>query len=242
MPRARMDRPVTFRPFSLTHLAVVVVFVGLCVMLVTLGRRWGGSKAGTRLDQALAAIGLVVWVIINGWWLLPRNFGWAWSLPLHVCDITCLIAPLVLLWPARWMRAILYFWGIGLSVQGFIQPDLRDGPARMGFWLFWANHYVVVGYAIYDLARGYRPGWRDFSIAVAATVVYLGVVLPIDIVWGVNYGYVGPVKPLQPTLIDRLGPWPRRVFALVGLGWAVMALMVLPWTSTHRKVASVSPR
>jgi hypothetical integral membrane protein (TIGR02206 family) len=229
-----MDGADTFRPFSPAHVAVVALFVMCATILVPLGRRWRGTARGMVLDHALATGCLSTWIIINGWWLLPWNFNLGYSLPLHVCDITCLLAPLVLLWPARWMRAILYFWGIGLSLQGFIQPDLRDGPARLGFWFFWANHFVVVGIAIYDLARGYRPAWRDFAFAVAATVVYLGVVLPIDIIWEVNYGYVGPVKPLQPTLIDQLGPWPWRVFVLIGLAWTVMALMVLPWVFIPR--------
>src|SRR5688572_6221087 len=184
--------PAKFRPFSLTHGVVVGVFLAFTVVLIVLGRRWRGTARGRRLDIVLAVICSIIWAIINGWWLLPRNFDPSYSLPLHVCDITSLLAPIVLVRPVRWMRAILYFWGLGLSLQGFIQPDLRDGPARIGFWLFWANHYVVVGIAIYDLARGYRPGWRDFGVAVVATFLYLAVVLPIDIAWGFNYGYVGP--------------------------------------------------
>jgi hypothetical integral membrane protein (TIGR02206 family) len=237
-----MDGHATFRPFSHTHVVVVLVFAALAVILITLGRRWRDTSRGAQLAGGLAIAGFVVWITINGWWLLPRNFSVAHSLPLHVCDLTCLLAPLVLLWPARWMRAILYFWGLGLSMQGFIQPDLRDGPGRPGFWFFWANHYVVVGFAIYDLARGYRPGWRDYAIAVAAAVVYVGIVLPIDVIWGLNYGYLGPTKPGQPTLIDHLGPWPWRVPVMVGMGFTVFALMVLPWEWTRRKTASISPR
>jgi hypothetical integral membrane protein (TIGR02206 family) len=210
---------------------VVVAFLLVAIALVILGRSSRDARSDRALDRGLAITCFVVWIIINGWWLVPRNFDLSYSLPLHVCDITCLVAPLVLIWPARWLRAILYFWGIGLSLQGFIQPDLRDGPARLGFWFFWANHFVVVGIAVYDLARGYRPGWRDLGIAVGATLVYLAIILPIDILWSLNYGYVGPAKPSQPTLIDHLGPWPWRVFALVGLAWAVMAVMVLPWVA-----------
>ena len=236
-----MDRPVTFHPYSPAHAAVVGAFIVLTILLAALGRHWRGTRRGLMLDRALATLCLITWILINGWWLWPRNFSLMQSLPLHVCDITALIAPVVLIRPARWMRAILYFFGLGLSLQGFIQPDLRDGPARIGFWLFWATHYVVVGVAIYDLARGYRPGWRDFAVSVAATVVYLAVVLPIDVAWGLNYGYVGPTKPSQPTLIDYLGPWPWRVFALVVLGWTLMAIMTVPWELGRRR-RPVSPR
>ncbi len=231
-----MDRLVTFHPYSPTHAMVVGCFIAFTILLCALGRRWHANERGRAHDRTLAIASVIVWVIINGWWLLPRNFSLMYSLPLHVCDITALLAPIVLLWPVRWMRAILYFFGLGLSIQGFIQPDLRDGPERVGFWLFWANHYVVVGVAIYDLARGFRPGWRDFAIAIVATFVYLAVVLPIDIVWSLNYGYVGPAKPSQPTLIDHLGPWPWRALALVGLGWTIMAIMVVPWELARRKV------
>jgi hypothetical integral membrane protein (TIGR02206 family) len=223
------SEPVTFHPFTLTHGVVVTVFIGLVCALGWLGRRWRGRSRGRRLDVALALVGFAMWIIINGWWLVPGNFGIGVSLPLHICDFASLAAPAAMLWPRRWLRAIVYFWGLGLSLQGFITPDLRDGPARLGFWMFWANHYLVVGLAIYDLFRGYRPRWRDYWIATLLGLVYVAIILPLDIALNLNYGYLGPSKPRHPSLIDHLGPWPWRVGVILALGYAVMAMMVLPW-------------
>jgi hypothetical integral membrane protein (TIGR02206 family) len=109
-------------------------------------------------------------------------------------------------------------------------PDLLDGPARIGFWLFWANHFAVVGAALYDvIARGYRPTWRDFAIAVRLGLAYVAIVLPLDVALGLNYGYLGRSRAGQPTLVDVLGPWPWRVPVMIGLAAGVMVLLMLPW-------------
>ncbi len=96
------------------------------------------------------------------------QYTFAQSLPLQVCDLAGLVGPMALLTRKQWLRAILYFWGLGLSIQGFIQPVLKDkGLGDVEFWLFWANHTMIVGTAVYDLvALGFRPKTRDFLIAV----------------------------------------------------------------------------
>ena len=66
-------------------------------------------------------------------------------------------------------------------------------------------------------------------------LAYGGLVLPLDVMFGVNYGYVGPTKPQKPTLIDALGPWPARVFVIVGLTMVVFAMMTLPWQFSRRR-------
>jgi hypothetical integral membrane protein (TIGR02206 family) len=238
-------QPITFRPFGATHAVVLVVFVVFTCAIVALRRRARGERGRRRVDGALAVLTGLTWLVVNGWWFLPGHFDPAFSLPLHVCDVTGLVVPVVLVWPRRWLRAILYFWGLGLSLQGFIQPDLRDGPHLPGFWLFWANHYVVVGLSIYDLAaRAYRPRWRDFAVSVVAGLGYVAVVLPIDVIFGLNYGYLGPGRPHQPTLIDHLGPWPWRLGVIFGLVALVWVVMVLPWELSRRRAntPAVSPR
>lgn len=230
----------TFKPFSLTHAAVLVGFVTLTTFTVMLRRRWRDTPRAGLLDRSLAALAFVAYLVVNTWPLLPRHFDWSWSLPLHMCDLVTLCVPFALATRYPPARALLYFWGLGLSTQGLITPDLQDGPARVGFWMFWLAHYSVIGGAVYDVAaRGYRPTWKDYRTSLLAGLAYIAVVLPLDVHLGVNYGYVGPAKPGQPTIVDALGPWPWRVGVMIVLGAAATALLMLPWEIARRRNAGM---
>src|SRR5262245_4400453 len=211
------------------HAVVVTVCAAAtCALILVRGRLT--APGGAKLDRTLGWVFLLAWIAMNVWWLLPAQFNPRESWPLHLCDVSALIAPLVLLSNLRWPRALLYFWGIGLNTQGFITPLLKDGPAHVEFWLFWLNHWIVVGTAVYDLAaRAFRPTWRDYFVAVAGSAVYLAAVLPIDIIFGWNYGYLGNSRPDRSTIIDVLGPWPWRVGVISIMACAVMALLMIPW-------------
>jgi len=154
-----------------------------------------------------------------------------------VCDVTTLCVPLALLGGRRMPRALLYFWGLGLSTQGVLTPDLQDGPGQVGFWMFWLAHFSVVGGALYDvIARGYRPTWHDYRRAVGIGLVYIALLFGLNMCLGVNYGYVGQAEPGQPTIVDVLGPWPWRVPVIVALAVAAMTLLMLPWeVARHRR-------
>jgi len=225
-----------FRPFSVTHAAVLLLFAAATALLIRYARRHRGTRALRRVERRLGWVLLLLWVVGNGWWLLPPRFDPARSLPLQVCDVTSLAAAVVLLAPRRFARAILYFWGIGLSVQALITPDLGGGVATVAFWLFWVAHASAVAIAVYDVAaRDFRPAWRDYWVAVAAAAAYLAVVLAIDLAFGFNYGYVGRARPGQPSLIDVLGTWPERVVVIAVLVAVVMALLALPWELARRE-------
>lgn len=112
----------------------------------------------------------------------------------------------------------------------FITPDLSTGPAGLGFWLFFGGHLVIVGFAIYDLvARAYRPNWRDFFRAVTLGLAYIALIVPINLLLDANYAYVGRRLPHRPTPIDYFPRWPWRIFVMIALGIAGMALLTLPW-------------
>jgi hypothetical integral membrane protein (TIGR02206 family) len=222
----------SFRPFSTTHALVLVAFVASTAGLVTFRRRLHrlSPARADALDRALGLIAILVWLFTTLVQFLPRYYERTSSLPLHLCDFTIVTVPLALLTCWRPARAITYFWGIGLSTQGLITPDLEHGPAAMRFWLFWTAHFVIVGGALYDvIGRDYRPTWRDCLVATGAGLVYIALVLPFDIATGLNYGYVGKTAPGQPSLVDALGPWPGRVGVMGVLGVVVMALLVAPW-------------
>ena len=233
----------SFRPFSIMHAVVVLVFVALTTGLVLLRRRVRGTPAAGAIDRGVTAAAVAVWLFTTLVPLLPRLYDPKWSLPLHVCDFATLAVPVALATRWRPAQALAYFWGVGLSSQGFFTPDLQHGPAHVEFWLFWSGHYVVVGGPIYDVAaRDYRPDWRDWVIAVAASVAYAVVILPLDVKFDLNYGYIGPSKPGQPSLVDALGPWPRRIVVMWFLALVVMTALLLPWEAARRLGAARASR
>ncbi|MGQ0538935.1 MAG: TMEM164-related integral membrane acyltransferase, partial [Gemmatimonadaceae bacterium] len=119
--------------------------------------------------------------------------------------------------------------------QAILTPDLESGPAKHAFWIFWLMHVLIVGGAVYALVvRGYRPTRRDCGFAIAVGWLWLAIVFGLNLLTGENYGYLGPAKPSQPTLIDVLGPWPLRVLWMGLLGTAAMALLQLPWAARRR--------
>jgi hypothetical integral membrane protein (TIGR02206 family) len=216
--------PENFRPFSLLHAIVVAVFIAATVAFCWVGR------GRPRVRMTLGVIGSVVFAAHQVFWLLPANFTWSRSLPLHVCDLAGIVAPIALLSGGRWARSLLYFWGLCLSSQGFITPVLTEGPGTVIFWFFFGSHAVIVGSAVYDIvAGGFRPTWRDYWSAVAITLIYLIAMFVLDFITGWNYGYVGDARTSQPTALDWLGPWPWRVLVMVMVGAAGFAVAMGPW-------------
>jgi hypothetical integral membrane protein (TIGR02206 family) len=219
-----------FRPFTLTHAIVLAAIATLIGLLVSYARR---AHPDTRLhlERVLATINALLWLVIQGWWMLPPRFDPATSLPLHMCHLVSLLASVTLLAPRRWLRTLLYFWGIGLCSQALITPSLREPPSSVWFWAFWIEHGLLMAIAVYDLfVREYRPTWRDYGIACAAALAYLAVVLPLDIALQTDYGFVGAPKPETPSILDLLGPWPERLASIVIIVAAAMAALMLPWS------------
>jgi hypothetical integral membrane protein (TIGR02206 family) len=224
-----------FRPFSLTHACALLCIAAIIGLAVIHGRKQSVSREPTDFERTLAYINIAVWLASHGYWQMPARFDPVTTLPLQMCHITSLIASAVLLTRHGTLRAILYFWAFALCTQAMITPSLLDPPTSPVFWAFWFLHGFVMLSAIYDLTvRGFRPAWRDYGIACAASAAYVAVVLPIDLVLGANYGFLGKSTALHPSIIDLLGPWPQRLMIIVPLAALVMWLMMLPWVIARR--------
>lgn len=237
------DSLLTFHAFSAMHGVVLVTFAVVTALVCALGRRWRGTGGLARAERAAGALMIVLWLAATAYWLVPANFRIEEALPIHMCDLTGLIAPLVLLTGRPALRALLYFWGLGLSIHGMLTPVLADGPAHPQFWLFWLTHSAIIGTAVYDLVvGGYRPDRRDWMLAIGWCAVWLLVVLGVNLSLDVNYGYVGSVTPERPTIIDQLGPWPGRVFIMIGAVLGLFTTMWLPWEWAGRRAPSPAER
>ena len=231
-----------FGPFTLTHGCTLLCIAAVVVLAVAYGRKQHDPHAPAEFERTLAYANIAVWVIAHGWWQWPGRFDPVTTLPLQMCHITSLIASAVLLTRHRTLRAILYFWAFGLCTQAMITPSLIEPPSSPVFWSFWFLHGFVMMAAIYDLSvNRFRPAWRDYRTACIASAVYIAVVLPIDLMLGANYGFVGKSKPLNPSIVDMLGPWPERLLIIVPLAALAMLLVMLPWLAVRRMTSAPSP-
>ena len=221
--------PSGFTPFTATHL----VAVGVCIAAIGLFILTG-KQADERRERLVARTWATLWLVQQAiatvYWLLPAQFDVGKSFPIHLCDVAGWLGPFALLVAqsrrTRWLRTVLYFWGIGLSTQAFFTPTLEQGPGDFRFWLFWISHTQIVGAALYDIvARGYRPDARDFKVAIIASLCWAVPIVLLNWATGLNYGYLG--KELEgTTILNALPPWPWRIVAVMGI---VLALFTVLW-------------
>ena len=222
-----MDR---FSAFSALHAAALAAIAILTALAILVARRRGLSQLPTPLERATGWAYLAASLTTYTLFFFSPMHEPATTLPLQLCHLTAIAAAMQLLTRWRVLRALVYFWGFALCTQALITPSLTEGPALYPFWFFWATHGIIVGVACYDIfALGYRPALRDYGIACAGAAAYFALVLPLDIAFGWNYGFLGPDKPEVHTIVDALGPWPQRVPIIVGIVAAAMALLLLPW-------------
>lgn len=224
-----------FSAYGPSHLAVLALFAVGAVLLVMVGRRL--TEAQARLvSRGLAALLLAAFLVALAYKLVDPAIDT--SVPLQLCDLAELAAAYALWSQRHWAFVLTYYWGLVLSSQALITPDI--GTAKEGapdfphhlFVTFFTLHVLVVWAAIYlTWGRGMRPGWRDYRFAVIVTVVWAAFTLAFNAITGTNYGYLNR-KPPTASLLDVLGPWPVYLMVEVTIVLIVWALMTWPWQRT----------
>jgi hypothetical integral membrane protein (TIGR02206 family) len=124
--------------------------------------------------------------------------------------------------------ALLYYWGLTLTVQAAITPSLDQTFPDPRYFMFWGMHLLTIWAAVYLVCAAGGPGWGGYRFAMATTAVWAALVLGFNAVTGTNYGYLSH-KPETSSLLDLLGPWPLYVAAEVGILALVWAAMTWPW-------------
>lgn len=220
----------TFTPYGPSHVAVLVVLAALAWWLVRRGHAARGTRAADRLSAGFAVVFLALTLPLQVYFNLPGRFDLGLSLPIQLCDLAWLAAVHALLTRRRWSAALTYYWGLTLSVQPILTPDLDAQFPDPAFVLYWSMHGLTVVAAVFlTWGLGIRPGWDSYRVAVAATAAWAVTVFAFNAAADVNYGFLN-AKPDSASLLDLFGPWPWYVVVEIGLVVTVWALLTWPWT------------
>jgi hypothetical integral membrane protein (TIGR02206 family) len=228
-----------FEAFGWSHAAAVVMLFVVAAALIVIGRRYRGSPAGRRLSRGLALVFAAFLVPVEVYYLLPWQPGIKFSLPLQLCDLSSLAAVWALWSYSSTAFALTYFWGLTLTSQAFISPELHgpDFPSLL-FLSFFGIHSLAPWAAIYlTWGVGLRPDWRSYRVAVLVTLGWGVAMFVFNRQEGTNYGFLN-AKPLVASLLDVLGPWPWYLLSELVVGAAAWALITWPWVRqrAHRSV------
>ncbi|MGH1565225.1 TIGR02206 family membrane protein [Mumia sp. DW29H23] len=219
-----------FETFGSQHLAALgVLAIGLFAV-VWIGWRVRDTPAETRVSRTLAVGICAVTIPLQVMQFLPAEWNPRTSLPFQLCDLAWVFAVHALWTRSRLTTTVTYLWGITLTTQGMLTPDLAAVWPEPRFLMFWAMHILIVWAAVYlVVGLGIWPTWATYRRTVAITLVWAVLAFTYNAFAGVNYGYLN-AKPHRASLLDLLGPWPLYVVLEIAIVAAVWALLTWPWT------------
>jgi hypothetical integral membrane protein (TIGR02206 family) len=223
--------PPPFVPFSAMHgWAFAAGAVGVTALIV-LGR---SGERNERLARCiLAFLCLAAFAYTQAAWatVAGGDADLDSALPLHLCDIAAFIAGFALLTGKRLLATLTYFWGLAATVQALATPAISIGFPHPAFIAFFVHHFAVVGAAFYlPIVSGWRaerPWWKTPLQAWLWANLYLIVAMGVNYLLGTNFGFTAR-KPVNPSLLDHMGPWPVYLLWLQLLAAALFSLLVLP--------------
>jgi len=240
----------SFAVFGAEHFIAIAVVLGGSVALAMVGRARRAPIAGNRepiagngrpvagngrarLDRAIRwalAAGCVAFEVGEiGWHVGAGEKPLAASLPLHLCDISILIAPVVLLTANRYAFELLYFWGIGGTSQALLTPALLSGFPAPRCILFFLAHGLILASVLYGtLAMRLRPPLWSLLRVWIATSAYALLIIPVNVLLGTNYLYI-ITPPPTPSLLSLLGRSPWDLLAMEAVAFAVFFISYLPF-------------
>ena len=219
----------TFEPYGASHAVAAAIGAVGAVGVVLLGRRVRGRQLEERVRRGFALLIPVFTVPLQVRQWLPGEFDLGTSVPLQICDLSWLVAMLALWTRSRRTSALLYYWGLTLTVQAVVTPTLGKDFPDPEYVMFWGMHLLTIWAALFMVfGLDVRPDWAGYRFTVLCTMVWLAVVMTFNAVAGTNYGYLAR-KPDVSSLLDLFGPWPLYVLVEAAVLLAGWALITWPW-------------
>lgn len=199
-----MDAARAFRPFGLAHLVVMTLTIALPFVLAAFVRKTRWPRCERVAARLLAVLLLVNYLGYEIYLAMTVGLTWEKALPFQLCDWAMFAIIVALLTGReRWLE-VAYFWGIGGTAQAIITPDLKYAFPDIRFLSFFVGHSgIVIAIAFVMIMRKFRPHFSSIWRTFAWSEVYFVFTIVVDLITGVNYGYLLH-KPEAASLLDFL--------------------------------------
>jgi hypothetical integral membrane protein (TIGR02206 family) len=235
--------PDRFVVFSSTHFITVALGCALLVILL-LGARRSPVTAQPLARGVLAFFCLAAYAYSQlAWSTCDHPLDLENILPFHLCDIAGFLAGYALLTRKPWAQELTYYWGLAATLQALITPAITYTCPHFTFFSFFFHHFAIVGAALFiaicDGWRPLKPWWRSPMRAFFSVNLYLIFAVIMNVILDTNFGYLAH-PPLNPSLIDHLGPWPYYILSIEVIALLLFILLTLPWLRKNRATDGIT--
>ena len=226
---------IVFSAFDQSHFYAVFTSVLLLVSVLVVAKRldYRQNILVCRGLSLLLCATVMLWSLVH---VKFGRFSAIESLPLSICNLFALIAPLLFWIPNQKRFEVIYYFVFSGTLQAIITPDPSSGYPSYSFFKYWIVHcgliiiviHYLVAFKLYPSVQGI---WRAFLWLN----LYLLCVFPINWLLDANYFYLMH-KPEVPSLLDFFGPWPIYLIVSEILAMLFFALSYIP-SLVARKLA-----
>jgi hypothetical integral membrane protein (TIGR02206 family) len=163
-----------------------------------------------QIGKGIGAILLLNTLVSQFYLIFTNQYTLSESLPLHLCDITGIMAGLVLIKPSQHWAQLLFFWGISAALHSLLTPELNQGANPFLLFQYFVAHGGMLLAALYVfLIYSYLPQKKSWLIAfmyIQVLVITIGV---LNFYIPSNYMYLR-LKPTANNLLV-IGHWPYYI-------------------------------
>lgn len=134
-------------------------------------------------------------------------------LPLHMCNLTLIIAILTMLTKSQKLFQLTYYWCLG-ALFAVITPDIKYSfphPLTLSFYI---THFYLLFAAVYGiLFFNFKPTFKGLVNAFITLNIFAFVIFFINKKLGTNYLYVNRIPNFSSPL-DYFGQWPYYIIVV----------------------------
>lgn len=134
-------------------------------------------------------------------------------LPLHMCNLTLIIAILTMLTKSQKLFQLTYYWCLG-ALFAVITPDIKYSfphPLTLSFYI---THFYLLFAAIYGiLFFNFKPTFKGWVNSFITLNIFAFIIFFINKKLGTNYLYVNRIPDFSSPL-DYFGQWPYYIIVV----------------------------
>ncbi len=227
-----------FHVWSIQHLVTLSLIV-LAGVLMYVFRRFlrDNDNREKTFSNLLAALLFLTVLSVQVWYLYFNKWTVKGALPAELSDVAVIVSIIMLLTDSRKLFGILYFAGIGSSIQAILTPDLGrfSFPHFRYIEFFTAHGGVIIACLFMIFVKNFRPAFKFLWWSFLVINMYGGCIFLMDKFLSANYMYLMK-KPHGTSLMNWMGPWPWYILSAEAAALVLFYLLYLPfWMQSNNR-------